>query len=77
MEPRPVINVQEKIGRTVGKRRQPKDALAAGLANQTAANQWIDSFGHRLGPKGVFRFRSFEEADAWTMRNLRPNKAMK
>lgn len=38
---------------------------------QKAANQLRHAFGHRgLCPKGVFRFRSHEEADAWMMKML-------
>lgn len=76
MEPRTVINIQETIGKTVGRRRVPKDALVAGLQGLSAANELMKAFGHRLGPKGVFRFNSHEEADAWKMKHLRPNKTI-
>ena len=74
MEARTVINIQDPVGKVVGKRRPPKDALAAGLTGQSEANRWLQSFGHRLAPKGVFRFHSHEEADAWMRKHIRPKK---
>lgn len=69
-----VINVEETIGKTVGRRRPPEDALRAGFALQANANEWMRRFGHKLAPKGVYRFRTFEEADAWSLKHLSPNK---
>ncbi len=57
-----IINLEEKIGKTVGKRVPPNDPfvayrkllrLSAGLARPVPY------------PKGVFRFKTHEEADAW------------
>jgi hypothetical protein len=64
-EPRPVINLEDPVGKTVGKRRVPKDPLkiASGL-NETAL-ALMKASGVRLPRRGVYRFRSFEEADAW------------
>lgn len=70
MDPRPVINLDEPIGKTVGRRRPP--LRNAGL--QETINQVFTSQGHRLWPRGVYRFKSHEEADAWRMKMLRPNK---
>jgi hypothetical protein len=72
---RTVINIQEAIGKTVGRRKPPSDSLRAGLELQRTANDLCRAFGHRLHPRGVFRFHSHEEADRWMMANLRPNKA--
>jgi hypothetical protein len=48
--------------------------LAAGFAMQETLNEFLKSSGHRLAPRGVFRFRSHEEANAWTMKMMRPAK---
>ncbi len=69
-----VINIEEFIGKTVGKRTPPRDALKAGFAMQRTANALMKSCGHKLWPKGVYRFKSHEEADAWRMKMLHPNK---
>lgn len=69
MQPRPVVNVEEPIGKTVGKRLPPS---GAGL--QKTLNQALASQKRGLGPRGVFRFHSFEEADAWTMKHLSRKK---
>lgn len=69
-----VINIEETIGKTVGRRQPPADALAAGFALQATTNELLRSFGHSLAPKGVYRFRTFEEADAWTLKMTSPRK---
>ena len=68
-----MINIEEKIGKTVG-RRVVKDGFALGMGLQKLVNQLNKSFGNPGFPKGVFRFRSFEEADAWTMKYLTAKK---
>jgi hypothetical protein len=69
-----IINLEDKIGKTVGRRRPPEDALAAGFAMQETLNEVLKSSGHRLAPRGVFRFRSHEEADAWMLKMMKPAK---
>ena len=66
---KPVINLEEKIGKTVG-RRVLRDGFRYGMGMQKLAVELQKSFGHPRFPKGVFRFHSFEEADAWTMKYL-------
>ncbi len=65
-----VINVQDPIGKTVG-RRVLKDAWKAGMGLQKTANQLRLSFGQGgICPRGVYRFNSHEEADEWMMKML-------
>lgn len=66
----PFINVEEKIDRFVGKRTGRPDSLCAGLQLQSLAAQLHRSFNHRWWPKGVYRFNSHEEADAWMTQML-------
>ena len=70
MEVRSVINVDEAIGKTVGRRRPP--TKLAGL--QETLNQAFASQGHYLCPRGVFRFKTHAEANLWSQQMLRPRK---
>ena len=63
----PVINVEEFIGKTVGRRRVPKDPFAYGMKLQKTGARLAKTFGVRGIPRGVYRFHSHEEADAWLM----------
>ena len=66
----PFINVEEKIDRYVGKRTGTPDALQAGMQLQATAGQLHKAFKHRWWPKGVYRFKTHEEADAWMIKML-------
>lgn len=63
----PVINLEETIGKTVGNRRI-QDAFAAGMALQRSGNQFLRQKGRYPVPRGVYRFKTHEEADAWMMK---------
>lgn len=63
-----VINVEEKIGKTVG-RRKPGNPLRIYPNEIEAARLWRRTFGGVRIPKGVFRFSSHQEADQWMMAN--------
>ena len=67
-EPRTVINVEETIGRQVGRRRPPVDPLRAASDLNRVAAGLLAAAGHKLPRRGVFRFRTFEEADQWMTR---------
>ena len=73
-ENKAVINIEEFIGKTVGRRTPPRDALKTGFAMQRTTNALMKSFGHKLRPRGVYRFKSHEEADAWNLKMLSPKK---
>ncbi len=64
-----MVNIDEKIGKTVGRRRI-KDSLEYGFGLQESLARIRESAGFPRFPKGVFKFRSFEEADAWTLRYI-------
>lgn len=70
----PVINLEENIGKTVGRRVAPADSFTYGMALQATGVRLIKAFGHRGVPKGVYRFQSHEEADAWMMKHLIQNR---
>ena len=66
-----VVNIDEKIAETVGRRRAG-DPLLVALGDK-ARKRDIDMRKAGLFPrfpKGVFKFHSFEGADAWTMRYI-------
>jgi hypothetical protein len=66
----PFINVEEKIERFVGRRTGTPDSLRAGMQLQETAAQLHRAFKHRWMPKGVYRFKTHEEADAWMTKML-------
>ena len=59
----PCGEYRRKIGKTVG-RRKIKDSLVYGLGLQKSPARIREEAGFPRFPKGVFNFRSFEEADA-------------
>ncbi|MGH8092380.1 MAG: hypothetical protein ACREIF_02755 [Chthoniobacterales bacterium] len=64
------VNVEDTVGRTAG-RRGPRDAAKAAMVLQKLVNQLRKSQGYgAICRKGVFRFRSFEEADAWMVKEI-------
>ena len=65
----PVVNIDGKTGKTVGRRRI-KDSLEYGFGLQKSLARIREDAPMPCFPKGVFRLRSFEEADAWTMHYL-------
>lgn len=61
----PVINLEEKLGKVVGRlpHRSPGEFL------ERKAREF-QSLGLKLPcPRGVYRFKTFEEADAWEMKH--------
>jgi len=62
----PIVNLQEKPGKVVGRirRRSPAQTL-----------DWLVAQFHAMGlklpyPKGVYRFKTFEEANAWDWNHI-------
>ncbi len=62
----PIINMEENIGKTVGRRVRTVRSSDYGLGLQMTLGQLFQP----QVPKGVFRFRSHEEADQWLMNHL-------
>jgi len=54
----PIINVEEKIDRVVGRR------------NKAESIAWQKAFGGIRIPRGVYRFKTHEEADQWLWRMI-------
>lgn len=68
----PVVNIQEKLGKIVGRRGKP-DPLRIYPGEIDDAKAWRRSFGGVRVPKGVFRFSSHQGANEWMMKNLVEN----
>lgn len=64
----PDPNQEEQIGKIVGRRTSIRDTWAYGMALQRTASEIMRSTGRPRYPKGVFRFNSHEEADAWLLK---------
>ncbi|MDP4623623.1 MAG: hypothetical protein NWT08_00655 [Akkermansiaceae bacterium] len=68
-----IINMEETIGKTVGRRNQssPLDPVQHSIKR---AKGWCDAFPPMMTPKGVYRFKTHEEAEQWTTKNTRKPK---
>jgi hypothetical protein len=64
----PVVNIDDPAGKTVGRRtrftKQGYIDYAFGLQKNLAG------FSRPVFPKGVFRFKTHEDADQWLMDHL-------
>ena len=67
----PIVNPEETPGKVVGRRQPPKNGLVLTEA-QSAANAlaWKRAFGTLRIARGVYRFRTHEEADEWLWQKL-------
>jgi hypothetical protein len=66
----PLINVEERIDRVVGRRTKAPDSLSIGSSRKADAIAWRQAFGGLRVSRGVYRFRSHEEADEWLWRMM-------
>jgi hypothetical protein len=65
---KPLINVEEQVDRFVGRRTKTPDALSVVHSNKRDAIAWRDALGGPRIPRGVYRFKTHEEADEWLWR---------
>lgn len=61
------INLDEPIGKWVGRRNAGTTGLDAGLKLQSMGSRLRTGLRARRAPRGVFRFHSHEEANEWWM----------
>ena len=66
----PFINIEEKIDKIVGRRTRTPDAFKTGMKLQTLAVELHRSLGHRWARKGVYRFKTHEEAHRWSIKMM-------
>ena len=69
----PVVNIEDPVGKVVGKRANisERNYIDYALAMQKS----LRGFSQPRFPKGVFRFKSHEEADQWLMDHLTRKQA--
>ena len=71
----PFINLDEKIDRFVGRRTKTPDGLSLAGSTIQDAIAWRKAFGGVRVPRGVYRFKTHEEADEWLWRMItRPTR---
>lgn len=66
----PLINLEEKIDRFVGRRTGTPDALSTATSNKAESIAWRKALGGIRVPRGVHRFETHEEADQWLWRMI-------
>lgn len=72
-----VVNIQEQIGKVVGRRIPRKNPLALVPGEIEDVKAWRAAFPTPFVPRGVYRFHSHEEADEWLWKMLTRKKAQK
>ena len=66
----PIVNVEEKIDRIVGRRKPGYGNLEARFKIQETGLEMQRAFDHRWRVHGVFKFKSHEEADEWMLKMM-------
>jgi len=64
----PVVNIEDPVGKVVGKRANPTPR--AYLDQAFGLQKTLREFPQPKIPRGVFRFKTHEEADQWLMEHL-------
>jgi hypothetical protein len=67
------VNLEETPGKTVGRRKPALNTLDPNTHRKADAAAWRNAFRNGGLPKGVYKFHSHEEADAWTWKMLTRN----
>jgi len=65
-----IVNLEETPGKTVGRRKPAANTLDPNAHRKADAKAWQEAFRNGGLPKGVYKFHSHEEADAWTWKML-------
>jgi hypothetical protein len=66
----PFINIEERVDRFVGRRTKTPDPLFIASSRKADAIAWRRVFEGLRVARGVYRFRTHEEADAWLWRTI-------
>jgi hypothetical protein len=64
----PVVNIEDPVGKVVGKRAKLTESNYIDYA--LGMQKCLGSFPQSKFPRGVYRFKSHEEADQWLMDHL-------
>ena len=69
------FQVEEKVGRLVGRCTHVPDGLSTKTSSKADSIAWRKCFGSVRVPRGVFRFKTHQEADQWLWRMItRPER---
>lgn len=68
-----IVNLDEKIGKWVGSRRAP-DPLVLRPGEVANARAWHRAMNGSGIPKGLYRFKTHEEADQWLWKMITRRK---
>ncbi len=70
MVKQPLVNLEEKIDKVVGRRLRAPDPLSVRTSNKADSVAWRKAFGGVKVPRGVHRFHTHEEANQWLWRMI-------
>ncbi len=70
MATRTPVNAEETVTRVVGKRTVAPDGLSTATSRRSDAAGWQRSFGGVRVPRGVYRFKTHEDAEQWLWRMI-------
>jgi hypothetical protein len=68
--PEAFINLEEHIGKVVGSRRLAPNPLSTRTSRKADAIAWRRVLGGVRVPRGVYRFKTHQEADEWLWRMI-------
>jgi hypothetical protein len=72
----PWVNFEEGATKVVGRRLKLPDPLSVKMSRKRDAVAWRRAFGGVKVPRGVYRFHTHEEADAWLWQMIcRPSQS--
>ena len=66
----PFIDAEERIDRMVGRRTKAPSGLSTATSGKAESIAWRQSLGGVRVPRGVYRFKTHEEADQWLWRMI-------
>lgn len=66
--------LESPIGKKVGKRVAPAPLKLAGANSTEEAKAWHKAFSAPCIPRGVYRFKTHEEADEWLWKMITRRK---
>jgi len=73
---RPLVNLEEDVAKVVGRRLKLPDPLSVRMSRKQDAVAWRRAFGGVKVPRGVYRFHTHQEADAWLWQMIcRPSRS--
>ena len=64
------INLFDRPPKTVGKRSYPHSTFDIVRDNRQRAIAWSQAFGTPFVPKGVYRFKTHEDANSWLLQMI-------